>query len=136
MVPSLLTTSPSKCFYCGLPCHSLSWSEVEYLSKTLDKKGIHMESFTEQLVKLVKSTAISERLDQSVMYLQSLVDCLEACGSNSTSSRGSRNHNISPTSLFTSNRFCVHQHFTNLTALCSSCSPYTSSGVYFSFLFS
>ncbi|VDK83500.1 unnamed protein product [Litomosoides sigmodontis] len=127
IVPSLLTTSPSRCLHCGLPCHSLSWSEVEYLCKTLDMKGIHMESFTEQLVQLVKSTAIIERLDQSVMYLQSLVDCLEACGNNSNGNRGSKGHNISPTSPFTSDRFCVHKRLTNLTTtLCSFCSPCTN----------
>lgn len=130
VVPPILTRSPSKCLNCGLPCRSLSWSEVEYLCKTLDKKGIHMESFTEQLNKLVKSTAIGDRLDQSVMYLQSLVDCLEACGTNSSNSRRARSHSISPTSLSTSNRYCIHKHFTNLTTtLCSSCSPYISSGV-------
>uniref|UniRef100_A0A0R3RWQ5 SH3 domain-containing protein n=1 Tax=Elaeophora elaphi TaxID=1147741 RepID=A0A0R3RWQ5_9BILA len=129
MVPPVLTTSPSKCLYCGLPCrHSLSWSEVEYICKTLDKKGIHTESFTDQLAKLVKSTAIGERLDQSVMYLQSLVDCLEACGNDSSNSRRSRSHSISPTSLSTANRYCIYKHLANLTTtLCSSCSPCTTS---------
>ncbi|CAG9532589.1 unnamed protein product [Cercopithifilaria johnstoni] len=127
MVPPVLTKSSSKCLHYGLPFHNLSWSEVEYLCKALDKKRIHMESFTEQLAKLVKSTAIGERLDQSVMYLQSLVDCLEACGNNSINSR-SRSHSRSPTSLSTFNHCCNHKHLTNLaTNFCSSCSLYTSS---------
>uniref|UniRef100_A0A1I7V849 SH3 domain-containing protein n=1 Tax=Loa loa TaxID=7209 RepID=A0A1I7V849_LOALO len=129
VISALLTKSPSKCLYCDLPCHSLSWSEIEYLYKTLDKKGIHMESFTEQLSKIVKSTAIGERLDQSVMYLRSLVDCLEACGTTSSNSsrRRSTSDSVSPTSLSTSNHYCIHKHLTNLTtALCSFCSPYTN----------
>ncbi|VDK62143.1 unnamed protein product [Onchocerca ochengi] len=129
MVPLMLTKSPSKCLCSGLLCHSLSWSEVEYLSKTLDKKGIHMESFTEQLNNLIKSIAIGERLDQSVMYLQSLVDCLEACGTNSSNNRKCKSRNTSPTSLPTPDRYFTRKHLTNLTTtLYSSCSPCISSG--------
>ncbi|EJW88081.1 SH3 domain-containing protein [Wuchereria bancrofti] len=119
---------PSKCLCCHLSCYNLSWSEIEYLCKTLDKKEIHMESFTEQLNKLVKSTAIGGRLDQSVMYLQTLVDCLEACGTNSNNIKRSRSHSISPTSFSTSNCYCIHKYLTNLTTtLCSFCSPYINS---------
>lgn len=133
--PPVLTTFPSKCLYCGLPCHSLLWSEIEYLCKTLDKKGIHRkESFTEQLAKLVKSTAIGELSDQSIMDLQSLVDCLEACRNNSINNSRNRSYSISPTSLSTPNCYCIHKHLINLaTTICSSSN--TSSGVYF-FLFS
>uniref|UniRef100_A0A915PRF3 SH3 domain-containing protein n=1 Tax=Setaria digitata TaxID=48799 RepID=A0A915PRF3_9BILA len=129
LVPPVQARSSSKCPSSGLLCHSLSWSEVEYLCKTLDSKGIHRESFTEQLNKLIKSTAIGERLDQSVMYLQSLLDCLEACATNNSNSKRSRSRSTSPSSLTTPNRYCILQHLTNLTATTpySSCPPYTSS---------
>lgn len=86
-IPPRLAQPPvvvTRCSHCGLPCHGLLWSELEFIYKTLGEKGIHMESFTERLNALIKRTAIGERLDQSARHLQNLIDYFEASTSNLT----------------------------------------------------
>ncbi|VDN04026.1 unnamed protein product [Thelazia callipaeda] len=126
-------------YSCSLICDNFSWDEMEYLYKAVGgKKGIHMELFTDQLNQLMKSITISGHLDESVIYLQSLLDCLQACASNCNRSsnnnaqRASRSCSVSPALLTTSNNRCsVFKHFDNLTSLPYSSThslPYTFSG--------
>ncbi|VDN40324.1 unnamed protein product [Gongylonema pulchrum] len=108
--PMLPFPETARCLHCGLPCYSLSGSEVEYIFKTFGEKDIHKQWFAEQLDELIKATAIGQRLDQSATYLQSLIDCLKACTTNTKSSR--------PLLAYTSSDkcHCRLQQLTNVTS--------------------
>ncbi|VDK46222.1 unnamed protein product [Anisakis simplex] len=72
-IPSLT----SNCWRCGRLKRQLSWREIEFLYGCLGKKGIHQESFNENLNGRIKNAHIGDRLEDACKQFDYLLESLD-----------------------------------------------------------